>query len=311
MHRDKVVAVVGPTASGKSDLGIALAERFGGEVVSADSRQVYVGMDLGTGKVEGTRLPHLGHTVHVLGRAFPLLPLESCGVWHWLLDVVDPREWFTVAEFQALASHVIETIQARQHVAVMVGGTGLYLRAVLEGLQIPEVPPDAGVRRLALADLQLQLRMLDPAAEVDWQNPRRLMRALEIVRATGKPLAASRRVHPPPFTSLVLGLNPPGLTERIHRRLLARLDAGMIEEVQGLLAHGVTPERLEAFGLEYRYVGRLLAGRLDRARMVEELERAIVQYARRQMTWFRKYGSVQWVADEAQAQELAERFLTA
>ncbi len=293
--RQPIVAIVGPTATGKSDWGIGLARRFGGEIVSADSRQVYRGMDLGTGKVEGT--PEPGAAVG------ELVPLVAGGVRHWLLDVVEPSYPFTVAEYQRLAYRVLD------HVArpFLVGGTGLYVRAVLDGLVFPDAPPDESVRAMDLPLLQARLRSLDPQADVDWQNPRRVMRAVEIVQHTGQPLSAARRLSPRPMRKLVLGVDLPfePIRERIHARLLSRLEAGMVDEVRAL---PVTAERLEAFGLEYRYVGRYLAGRLSYAGLVAELETAIVQYAKRQLTWFRKYGGVEWVTSYPAAEALVVNF---
>jgi tRNA dimethylallyltransferase len=250
-------------------------------------------MDLGTGKVVGRR------------RADGALMVE--GIPHWLLDVVDPRETFTVAQYQRLCVEVM----AQVRVPVLVGGTGLYLRAVLDGLSFPEAPVDLEVRGWGLAQLQERLRALDPIADVDWKNPRRLMRAIEIVQHTGRPLAEVRRIEPPPFEKLVIGIDMPMdvLKERIHVRLLNRLETGMVEEVRGLMAAGVSADRMEAFGLEYRYVSRFLLARLSYADMVAQLELAIGQYARRQKTWFRKYGEVRWMRSLEEALAAAGGFL--
>ena len=311
--RGKVVAVVGATATGKSDWGMELSRRFGGEVLSADSRQVYVGMDLGTGKVPGT--PESGVSLRVVcpERVFDLVPQVSESVRHWLLDVVEPAWPFTVAHYQKLGQAVIEHVLAAGRLPVLVGGTGLYVRALLDGLVFPEVPAVEEVRALSLAELQERLRRVDPAAEVDWHNPHRVMRAIEIVEGTGQPLAVARRLQPPSFAKLVVGIamEAPVLHQRIHLRLLQRLEAGMVEEVRGLLQAGLSPQRLEGFGLEYRYVGRYLAGQLSYEAMVAQLELSIIQYARRQLTWFRKHGEVHWVGSVQEALALAGEFLAA
>lgn len=277
-----LVAVVGPTASGKSELGIELAEAFDGEIVSADSRQVYRGLDIGTGKVT---------------------PEERARVPHHLLDVVSPMQPFTLADYQRLAFAAIDDIHARGRLPLLVGGTGLYVRAVIDNLRIPRVPPDpalraelAGRSREELADL---LRELDPdaASWVDLNNPRRVIRAIEVARAAGS-FRAARGVGPPRYRALQLGLTwpPAALRARIEARLEARLAAGLIEEVAALLAAGVSARWLEDLGLEYRFVTRYLEGRIaDRAELARQLGNAIWQYARRQLTWFRKDGRIVWL----------------
>jgi len=308
--------VVGPTACGKSDVGIALCRTFGGEVVSADSRQVYRGLDLGTGKVVGTPAPARGRTVSALGSSWRIDPLMSDGVDHWLLDVEEPATVFTAAAFQVLAYDAIADIAHRGRVPVVVGGTGLYVRAVVDALVMPSVAPDPALREalgdLDAAALRSRLLALDPAAGavVDLDNPRRMVRAIEVATAAGA-LAASRGVAAVPFRALTLGVRVerPDLLERIQRRLLARLEAGMVDEVRTLAAGGLTHARMEDLGLEYRYISRYLRGALDHASMVDELCRAIARFARRQATWFRKHGPVVWVDTVEAATQAVAAFL--
>ncbi len=293
--RPKVIAVVGPTASGKSDLAIALARRFRGEVVSADSRQVYRGMDIGTGKVTKR---------------------EQRLARHWLLDVADPRTQFTAADFQRLGRAAVTDILSRGKLPIVCGGTGFYVDALLYDTPLPAVPPNRALRmqleRQSTDALVSQLTELDPdrAAGIDPHNRRRLVRALEIVLATGKPVPPPAARHAR-YDILWLGVTWPKavLDSRIATRLDARLRRGMVAEVRRLHAHGVSWERLDAFGLEYRWVARFLRGNISRAEMRDGLLADIRAYAKRQMTWFKRNKDIAWISGETQAMRLTERFL--
>lgn len=297
----KLVVIAGPTASGKSSLGISLAQEFHGEIVSADSRQVYRGLDLGSAKVT---------------------PEEQAMVPHHLLDVADPAEIYTVARFQQEASAAIETILARAHQPFLVGGSPHYIQAVVDHLDIPSVPPQPELRseleRHPLDDLLLQLEQLDPqcAASIDRQNPRRVIRALEVCLVTGRPFSEQRKVATPLYNCLLIALNWPRseLYARIDARVDERMHLGMVEEVRHLLANGLSHERLEALGLEYRFIGRFLRGEfISEAAMVERLKFAIHDFTRRQLTWFRKDQRIIWVDGHQPdaAFELVRQFLCA
>lgn len=293
----KLITVVGTTASGKSSLGIELAARLDGEVVSADSRQIYRGLDLGTGKVT---------------------PEEICGVPHHLLDIRDPGESYSMAEFQRDAYLVIDGIIERGRTPFLVGGTGLYARSVTRGYTLVDVEPDPAFR----AEMEQKSReelvaMIASYGEqiTDRQiSPRRLIRILEKYRA-GAP--TTPECHPR-YHTLQLGLTWPRevLYARIEERLDARLAAGMVEEVQGLMERGATPEFLETLGLEYRYTYRYLAGKYPsfadyRAELLTEIRR----FAKRQQTWFAKDKDIVWLDSDgdylAQALELCTLFLRA
>ncbi len=295
----KLVVVLGPTASGKSGLGIALAQRFNGEIVSADSRQVYRGLDIGTAKVT---------------------PEEQALVPHHLLDIADPREVYTVAQFQRDAVAAIDNILERGRQPFLVGGSPHYIQAVVDNLQIPHIEPQPELRaqleRRPLPELLAQLENLDPqsAARIDRNNPRRVIRALEVCLISGKPFSQQRRVAQPLYQSLLLGIQWPRevLYQRIDRRVDERMRQGMVQEVQGLLDKGVGHERLEALGLEYRYISRLLRGEFkSEAEMVEKLKYAIHDFTRRQLTWFRRDKRIVWVAggDWERAEEVVGEFL--
>lgn len=311
-----LIAVVGPTASGKSDWGIRLARALGGEIISADSRQVYRGLDIGTGKVEGTLDVSRGRETEALGQRFLVAPFVSERVDHWLIDIALPEVVVTAAQVQALAYDVIADIASRGHVPVVVGGTGLYVSAIVDGLMMPSVPPDLALRArletLSADALAAELRGLDPRAGevVDLRNPRRMVRAIEVARQAGS-VAGARGRMPVPFRTLLLGPNlaREALLARIDKRLRQRLDAGMVAEVEQLAAAGVTVERFEDLGLEYRYLSRHLRGELTHAQMVDELGRAIARFARRQATWFRSRGPVTWLDTVDEAVEAARRFI--
>ncbi|MBA2288154.1 MAG: tRNA (adenosine(37)-N6)-dimethylallyltransferase MiaA [Ktedonobacteraceae bacterium] len=294
-----LIVVLGPTSSGKSALGIALAQRFGGEIVSADSRQVYRGLDIGSAKV----------TLE-----------ERALVPHHLLDVVEPQEVYTVAHFQREASASIDGILARGRQPLLVGGSPHYIQAVVDNLDIPRVPPNMELRaqleQRPLADLLAHLEELDAAsaASIDRRNPRRVIRALEVCLLTGRPFSEQRAVAAPLYRCLLLGISWPRavLYERIDTRVDARMAQGMIQEVRDLLARGVSHERLEALGLEYRFVSRYLRGEYaSETAMVERLKYAIHDFTRRQLSWFRKDTRIVWLegGDMERAVEEVRRFL--
>lgn len=295
----KLVVVAGPTASGKSSLGIALAQTFNGEIVSADSRQVYRGLDIGSAKV----------TLE-----------ERALVRHYLLDVADPDENYTVARFQQEAVQAIDAILTRGCQPFLVGGSPHYIQAVVDHLDIPPVAPQPELRAQLesrpLTDLLNELERLDPAcfATIDRQNPRRVIRALEVCLVTGKPFSAQRRLASPLYNCLLLAIDWPRaeLYARIDQRVDERMHHGMLAEVRGLLALGLSHERLEALGLEYRFISRFLRGEFaSEAEMVERLKFAIHDFTRRQLTWFRKDQRFVWIDGHnlGSATDLVRRFL--
>jgi tRNA dimethylallyltransferase len=279
----RLIVILGPTASGKSALGIALAFRCNGEIVSADSRQVYRGMDIGTAKVT---------------------PAERALVPHHLLDIADPRYPYSVAQFQHAAISAINDILRRGRVPFLVGGSPHYIQAVVDNLAMPRVPPQlelrAALEHRPLADLLAQLAELDPlsAATIDRNNPRRVQRALEVCLVTGKPFSEQRAAGQQLYDTLLLGISwpRPELYARIDARIDERMQQGLVQEVKGLLDQGLTHERLDALGLEYRFVSRLLRGEFaDEAEMVQRLKYATHDFVRRQLTWFRKDQRIQWI----------------
>jgi tRNA dimethylallyltransferase len=297
--RARAVAIVGTNASGKSALGVAVALRFGGEIISADSRQVYRGLDIGTGKLTRD---------------------EMHGIRHHLIDVMDLGTRYSVADFQKSAYGLIDEITARGGLPIVVGGTGLYVRSVVDGYQLTSARPDLALRdrleRLTDEELHHRLNELAPdaATAIDPRNRRRIIRAVEI-REQGFPVKTSH-VNAPRYEFCQLGLTWPRdvLRERIKARLRTRLDEGMIGEVRNLLDEGVPFERLEALGLEYRFVARFLRGEYaSEEELSDELGRAIYRFAMRQLAWFRRDKSIIWLDHtkdhEEQAFELIDSFI--
>jgi tRNA dimethylallyltransferase len=295
----KLVVLLGPTASGKSGLGITLAQHFRGEIVSADSRQVYRGLDIGTAKVT---------------------PAEQTLVPHHLLDVANPGETYTVAQFQRDAIAAINDIFKRGYQPFLVGGSPHYIQAVVDNLDIPHIEPHPELRaqleKRPLSELIEQLEELDPytAAIIDHNNPRRIIRALEVCLVSGQPFSQQRKMSEPLYQSLLLGIEWPRevLYRRIDERVDERMQQGMIQEVQRLLDAGISHQRLEALGLEYRYISRWLTGAFESEdEMVQKLKYAIHDFTRRQLTWFRKEKRIVWINGEdwEQAEHVVRDFL--
>ncbi len=290
-----VVAVLGPTAVGKSRFALLLARRVGGEIVSADSAMVYRGLDVGTDKPS---------------------PEERAAVPHHLVDVADPDEPFSVADFVRLAARAVEEVLARGRLPLLVGGTGLWIRALLAGYRLPPVPPDPNLRRRLAEEaersgpeaLHARLAALDPerAAEVDPRNVRRVIRALEVCLRGGVPASSlARRRAPSPYDALKVGLTRERgeLYRLIDARVERQLAAGLVEEVRGLLARGYPPD-LQAFqALGYKEVIAHLRGDCSREEMVRILQRNTRRYAKRQLTWFRREPDVVWFDLSARSED--------
>ena len=279
-NKPKIVVILGPTASGKSDLAVKLAKRFNGEVVSADSRQVYKGLDIGSGKITKR---------------------EMRGVKHHLLDVASPKGIFTVQKYQRLTKVAMASVLRRKKLPIICGGTGLYIDSIVYNTQFPKVPPNLKLRRalekLPTTGLFARISRLDPARAktIDKHNRRRLIRAIEIVKATGKPIPALEKSSP--YDVLKIGLAPEkkNLEYRIKRRLEKRLKIGMVKEVELLHKNGLSWKRLDDLGLEYRYISRYLRGIISYNEMKQEILKESYRYAKRQMTWFKKDKSIVWI----------------
>jgi tRNA dimethylallyltransferase len=280
-----VVAVVGATASGKTELSLDLAERLGGEIVNTDAMQVYRGMDIGTAK---------------------LPPDQRRGIPHHLLDLLDVTEPATVAQFQALARSVVDGCRARGVVPVLVGGSALYTRAVLDRFEFPGTDP--GLRERLEAELAVvgvdalhqRLRALDPvaAARIEPRNGRRIVRALEVISLTGRPFTASlpeQRYVYPRAVQIGVSIPRPDLDQRIEARVRAMWQAGLVEEVRGLAARGLREGRTANRALGYQQVLAHLDGRLTEQEAYDATVAATRRFARRQEAWFSKDSRIRWV----------------
>jgi tRNA dimethylallyltransferase len=298
----KVIVIVGPTASGKTRLGVEVAHRFGAEIVSADSRQVYRDLDIGTGK-----------DLEEYESVEPPVPYH-------LIDIVDVEDDYTLFRYQQDCYQVLRQLAGRNGPggsvpsAVLVGGSGLYVEAVVRDFRIVDVPRDQELRdrlsQLERRDLVAMLHRESPEreAQTDTSNSRRLIRAVEVAAAERS--GAVPTSEPPgidlEFEVYGVAVERTLLKDRIHRRLLERLEEGMIDEVRSLLDRGVSPHRLAALGLEYREVSAHLLGHKDLGQMTGDLERAICGFAKRQQTWFhgmeRRGVEIRWIdADDAWA----------
>jgi tRNA dimethylallyltransferase len=275
-----VIVVLGPTATGKSDLAVTLAKRLNGEVISADSRQVYKGLNLGTGKITKR---------------------EMQGVPHHLLDVASPKKQFSVADFVRHGEKAIEHILKKQKVPIICGGTGFYISALLGEVSMPNVPPNKVLREklstLSTEALFAKLKKKDPkrALTIDKDNPVRLIRALEVVEALGA--VPMPQQQPSSYSVIKIGIDFPDavLKERILKRLGLRLKKGMLKEAETLHAHGLSYKRMEALGLEYRFMARLLQKKISKEIFKEQLLNEIWHYAKRQRTWFKKDKTIHWI----------------
>jgi len=288
----KLLVIVGPTASGKTSLSIKLAKEFNGEVISADSRQVYKGMNLGTGKITKK---------------------EMQGIKHYLLDVASPKSRFSAAQFVKLGEKAIKEIQKKGKLPIVCGGTGFYVDALIYGLP-KTVAPDWKLRqrleKLSASQLLNKLRRVDAkrAKNIDPQNKRRLIRALEIALKTGAPVPPQSRTLKYNVLKIGVKWNKKELRKRIHDRLLARMKQRMVKEVEKLHKQGVSWQKLDDFGLEYRFIARYLKGDLIKEEMLIQLETAIWHYAKRQITWFKRDKEIHWLNDYKRVEKLVKKW---
>ena len=276
--KPKMLVIIGPTAVGKTALAVELGQAFDGEVISADSRQVYRHMDIGTAKATKE---------------------EQAAVRHHLIDVVDPDEELTLAHYKRLATETVEEVWSRGKLPILVGGTGLYVRALLEGWTVPEVPPNKALRdrlfaeaeRLGPEALHASLAAVDPVAaqRIDARNVRRVVRALEVYEQTGVPISRLQRKQPPSYRLLKLGLTMPrpALYARIDARVERMLAQGLVAEVRWLESQGYGYDLPAMSGLGYRQIGQHLAGGLFLDQAVALIKRHTRRFVRQQYNWFR------------------------
>jgi len=292
----KIIAVEGPTGSGKSDLAVLLAQKFNGEIISADSRQVYKGLDITTGKITKE---------------------EMKGIPHHLLDIAEPMEQYAVSHFKTDAEKVIGDILSRGKLPILCGGTAQYLDAVTENFITPKTPPNKKLRKeletKSTEELFSQLKVLDAerAETIDPHNPRRLVRAIEIIISQG--FVPKIPDVPKKYDALKIAITTDKdlLRKRIEKRVQSRLDQGMIEETQKLHEKGLAFERMKELGLEYRFLAEYLEGKITKEKMKEEIFFKDWQYAKRQMTWLKRDPKIHWfsLSEENEITALVKNFL--
>ncbi|MEX0652053.1 MAG: tRNA (adenosine(37)-N6)-dimethylallyltransferase MiaA [Candidatus Paceibacterota bacterium] len=293
--RPKIIAVVGPTASGKSDLAVSIAKKYNGEVISVDSRQVYRGLNIGSGKITKA---------------------EMKGVPHHLLDITNPKKVFTASDFVKAGRKALNEILKKGKVPVLAGGTGFYLSALLGEMSLAEVEPNPKLRaeleKFSNEKLLERLSILDPERvnEIDRANSPRIIRAIEIATTLGE---IPKQHATPLYQTLKIGVRvtPEVLEERINSRLMSRFKKGMLAEAKELHKKGVTWKRMIALGLEYRYMALYLKGEITKEEMVETLKVRIRQYAKRQRTWLKRDKDIQWfeLSEIKKVEKAVEGFL--
>ncbi|MGB0925311.1 MAG: tRNA (adenosine(37)-N6)-dimethylallyltransferase MiaA [Minisyncoccia bacterium] len=302
-EKPKIIVVLGQTSTGKSDLAVDLPLKHNGEIISADSRQVYRGMNIGSGKITKT---------------------EMKGVPHHLLDVADPNDIFSVHDFQEKGTQILQNVLDRKKTPIICGGTGFYIDALVYQTQFSQVPANLKLRakleKKSLPELQQLLKeKMDTRFrlggrnnnKIDMKNPVRIMRALEIIDALGYIPKIKKQNS---YNVLWIGLSLPKdvLDKRIHTRIVKRLENGMLDEAHTLLSNGVSHDRLQSLGLEYRFMSKHILGEINFDEMIDQLYRATVQFAKRQKTWFKRNKNIHWfdsVNERDGVFEAVERFI--
>ena len=291
----KIVVIVGATASGKTGLSIKLAKAFDGEVISADSRQVYKQMDIGTAKITKK---------------------EMADIPHYLLDVASPKKKFTVAQYRKLGLKALNNIFKKDKLPIVCGGTGFYIQALVDGIVMPEVKPDwklrKGLEQKTIGELYLMLKKLDPkrAENIDKNNPRRLIRAIEISLTIKKPIPAIK-ANPLPYPVLFLGVqkDPEKLKKDIEKRFYLWLKQGFLNEIKKLRKAGLSWKRIEEFGMHYRAFALYLQNKITYEEAEEQSLKELWQYTKRQATWFKRDQRIVWVKNYGEAKKLTKNFL--
>lgn len=302
----KIIVICGPTASGKTEWSLRLAEKYGGEVISADSRQIYKKMNIGTAKEPGE------WRWHSLRRTYFVQDIP-----HHLMDFLDPGKIYTVAEFRDHAIKHIKLALRNNHVPFIVGGTGLYIDAVVNNFRIPQAAPNKKLRESleikSVAELSAWLQKMDPEAFawIDKKNKRRLVRALEVVMLTGEPFSAQRQRGEKLFEVLELGVAMPRevLYNKIDRRVDEQVKNGLLDEIQQLLKQKYSWNLASMSGIGYRQFKDYFAGKTFLEAAVDKLKKDTRDYAKRQLTWFKKNKNIRWVENLAEADKLVAGFL--
>ncbi len=312
--RNKLVVVVGPTASGKSALGVRLAKKLNGEIISADSRQVYKGLDLASGKVPRDKKPPKSYKLKAKSYFYKGIP-------HHCLDLVSPKTVFSAENYAKCARKAIKDILERARTPIIVGGTGFYIDIALGLMNAAGVPPDWKLRvrleKKSAATLFTMLKKLDAARAktIEPQNKRRLIRAIEIAKYSVKKNKSKKTKNEiyRYIDILWVGIKvkPEELRKNINARLKKRLDAGMVGEIKKLHKSKVSWKRLDDLGLEPRWISKYLRGQIPKDEMVLKLQSSIWRYSRRQMTWFRRNRKIHWISNQKESENYLRSFKSA
>ena len=301
----KIIVILGVTASGKTDLAVKLARKFNGEIISADSRQIYKELNIGTAKPTGHWLTISNQRIYMVGT-----------VPHHLIDFVDPKEDFTLSDYKILAIQKIAEVLARGKIPFLVGGTALYLKAVLENWGLPQVPPDLVLRHKLAghdpAELYKELQKKDPeAANITGPyNKRRIIRALEVIYQTARKFSEQRKKGPVLFETLKIGLavSKTELEDKIRSRTNNMIKDGLIDEVRRLIKHqSWNSPVMQSIG--YHEFKNFFENKINLTKVQESITKNTLSYTRRQMTWFKKDKTIHWVSSEPEAENLVSNFL--
>jgi tRNA dimethylallyltransferase len=314
MKKNKIIVILGPTSSGKSEVAIKLAQKFNGEIISADSRQIYRGMDIGTGKVE----PDLSGEIpqkFSRGKFYAGSPYMSGGIAHYLIDIANPKTEYNAANFKNDANKIIEDILKRKKLPIICGGTGFWIKAIVDNVNFPKVKPDKELRKILekknAEELFKTLRELDSerANNIDAKNKVRLIRAIEICKAIGK--VPKIIIQNERYYFLQIGINTPKeeLHKKIKKRLEKRFEAGMIEEVKELRRQKLSWKKIQSFGLGYYWIPLYLKEQFGKKDLFEKVLGAEKDYAKRQMTWFRKDKRIIWLKKYKEIEKEVKEFV--
>ena len=310
--KPKLLVIVGPTASGKSELAVKLAKKFHGEIISADSRQVYRGLNIGTGKIAGKWLTWK-RSFQVFGNGVSKLFVYK-KIRHYCIDFISPKKTYTVAEYKKCAEAAIKDITAKGKLPILAGGTGFWIDALVYDMALPEVPPDQKLRRRlekkSAAELLKILQKLDPerAKTIEQKNPRRLIRAIEIAKTIGKTPELKKRST---YETLWIGIRIPvvELQKRIHRRTLRWIKTGLVKEGKRLKRQGLSWKRFYELGFDYKPLADFLRGNVNEKKMISDINRGLELYTLRQMTWWKRNKEIKWVKNDKEAERLTSHFL--
>lgn len=313
-RNNKIIVILGPTSSGKSDVAIRLAKKFNGEIISADSRQIYRGLDIGTGKIRGAW--------NAKRKAF-----MSENIPHYMIDIISPKTKFSAAQFKKKTDGIIFDIIKRGKLPIICGGTGFWIKSIVDNVAYPEVKPDwklrNQLRNKTAPRLFAMLEKMDPrrAKSIDRNNKVRLIRAIEICKKLNTvPLLPFAGEGVPPsgtdegknykFIQIGISLPKKKLHENIKKRLWKRFRSGMIEEVKKLKKQGLSWKKIQSFGLGYFWIPKYLNGKIEsKEELFEKVYSAEKDYAKRQMTWFRKDRRIRWISRHNDIKKEIEKFL--